>query len=59
MAIGQSLGSPMTAIERGTRLRCQKCGAEVEIIKPCSCDPPDLILKCCGQDMTPTTPTES
>ena len=39
----------------GQRLHCQSCGAEVEIINPCPCDPPDLVLQCCGRAMTPDT----
>lgn len=37
----------------GQRLHCQKCKSEVEIINPCPCNPPDMVLQCCGQDMTP------
>jgi hypothetical protein len=38
----------------GQRLRCSKCDSEIEIINPCTCNPPDQVLRCCGQDMTPT-----
>jgi hypothetical protein len=37
----------------GQRLHCTKCGSEVEIINPCTCDPPELILQCCGRAMQP------
>jgi hypothetical protein len=37
----------------GLHLRCANCGAEVKIISSCPCDPPDMILQCCGQDMKP------
>jgi hypothetical protein len=40
----------------GERLQCRKCGAEIEIINPCTCNPPDQSLRCCGQEMEPTTP---
>jgi hypothetical protein len=39
----------------GQRLHCTKCGSEIEIINPCTRNPPDQVLSCCGQDMTPTT----
>lgn len=39
----------------GQRLQCQSCGAEIEIIQPCGCNPPDQVFQCCGEDMTPTT----
>ena len=35
----------------GQRLYCETCGAEIEIIQPCPCDPPNQILRCCGEDM--------
>ena len=38
----------------GQRLHCPKCGSEIEIINPCTCNPPDQVLRCCGADMTPT-----
>ena len=38
----------------GQRLQCSRCDAEVEIINPSTCNPPDQVLRCCGQDMTPT-----
>ena len=38
----------------GQRLTCETCGAEIEIIQPCSCNPPDQILRCCGEDMKPS-----
>ena len=28
--------------------------SEIEIINPCTCNPPDQVLRCCGKDMTPT-----
>jgi len=37
----------------GQRLHCPECKSEVEIINPCPCNPPDMVLRCCGQDMTP------
>jgi hypothetical protein len=41
--------------ERGTRLYCRTCKSEIEVISPCTCDPPDQVLRCCGADMLPTT----
>ncbi|HMB05628.1 MAG TPA: hypothetical protein VKP69_18075 [Isosphaeraceae bacterium] len=37
----------------GMRLQCRKCGAEIEITTPCTCDPSDQVFRCCGQDMEP------
>ena len=42
----------------GQRLHCRSCGAEVEIVSPCPCEPPDLVLQCCGHDMMPETGRE-
>lgn len=41
--------------ERGTRLYCAACKSEIEVINPCTCDPPDQVLRCCGADMVPST----
>jgi hypothetical protein len=54
MAMGQPLGSP-TAYEKGQRLYCESCGSEIEIINPCTCNPPGQVLKCCGRDMVPSS----
>ncbi len=48
-----SSGSPHYT--RGQRLHCPSCGSEIEIISPCTCDPPDQVLQCCGQPMQPDT----
>jgi hypothetical protein len=39
----------------GQRLQCRRCGSEIEIINPCTCQPSQLSLKCCGETMTPTS----
>ncbi len=39
----------------GQRLMCHNCGSEIEIIIPCTCNPPDQVFRCCDQDMVPTT----
>jgi hypothetical protein len=41
-------------LNAGQRLHCAKCNSEVEIVQPCTCDPPSMVLRCCGQDMQPT-----
>lgn len=41
----------------GQRLRCLQCGAEVQIVKPCPVDPPNQVLRCCGEDMVPAEGT--
>ena len=39
------------ALERGQRLYCRLCGSEIEIVSPCTCDPPDQEFRCCGELM--------
>ncbi len=39
----------------GQHLRCDSCGAEIQIVKPCPCQPPDQILRCCGKEMSPVS----
>lgn len=39
----------------GQHLRCDQCGAEIEIIRPCGCQPPDQVLRCCGKEMNPVS----
>jgi hypothetical protein len=41
----------------GKRFECQACGAQIEIIKPCTCDPPDQVFQCCAQAMRPVDRT--
>jgi hypothetical protein len=41
------------AHEKGQRLHCHTCGAEIEIISPCTRVPQAQVLRCCGRDMTP------
>jgi hypothetical protein len=37
----------------GEHFRCQLCGMEIEVIKPCNCeDPSHVHFQCCGQEMT-------
>jgi hypothetical protein len=56
----RSQDSPTTtrASEKGQRLYCQECGSEIEILSPCTCQPPDQVLRCCGKDMTPMVGVE-
>ena len=55
MATVQSQSSGMAAsFPAGQRLKCEQCGSEIEIVKPCSCQPPDQVLQCCGRDMRPS-----
>lgn len=51
----ESTPSTSPAFEKGQRLYCKSCRSEIEIISPCSCDPPDQVLACCGQPMSPST----
>ena len=53
MESSPSQGAPLTQ-DKGQRLCCQQCDSEIEIISPCGCQPPDQVLKCCGQDMIPS-----
>jgi hypothetical protein len=45
--------STQAAFPAGQHLHCAKCGSEIEIIRPCGCQPPDQALRCCGQEMRP------
>lgn len=47
--------SDSSSYEKGQRLACAQCQSEIEIISPCTCDPPDQVLRCCGEPMRPTT----
>ena len=38
----------------GQRLYCEKCASEIEIILPCTCNPPDQVFRCCGEAMKPS-----
>ena len=49
----QSAGSP--GFEKGQRLYCAKCGSEIEIVNPCTCEPPDQEFRCCGEEMNAST----
>lgn len=45
-------------MKKGDLFVCEKCGLELSVNKPCTCDPdaPDncctVPLQCCGQEMT-------
>jgi hypothetical protein len=41
------------AMQVGETYRCEKCGAEVRVTKPCPCPPEPGMhsFKCCGQEM--------
>ena len=41
-----------TTFEKGQRLHCEACEAEVEILSPGNGSPPALVLSCCGRPMT-------
>jgi len=46
-------GSPAAPkYDAGQRVGCQQCGAEVEVLSPCTCDPPEMVLQCCGEPMS-------
>lgn len=38
---------------KGQRLYCQHCGAEIEIINPTTCRPPNQEFRCCDELMQP------
>lgn len=45
-------GGANSAPKTGERLRCQRCGMELEVKADCRCDQPgDVCLQCCGEDM--------
>jgi hypothetical protein len=43
------------AFPAGQRLMCDQCGAEIEIVKPCTCQPPDQVFRCCDKEMRPAS----
>ena len=45
--------APVLGFSKGQRLACAICGAEIEVISPCSCDPPRQSFVCCGEEMAP------
>ena len=51
----ETQSSKWPGYERGQRLYCKHCGAELEIISPCTCEPNHLVLRCCGEAMAPST----
>jgi hypothetical protein len=57
MILGSRVGEQASA-NKGQRLHCQKCGAEVEIVTPCTCNPSALELRCCGAEMVPSVASE-
>lgn len=46
-------GASTTAYVQGKRLYCKACHAEIEIVNPCPCEPPDQRFQCCGEAMIP------
>ncbi len=46
-------GGTQASYPTGQHLKCEQCGSEIEIIKPCTCQPPDQVLQCCGKEMRP------
>jgi len=51
----EEIHSRSPAYERGQRLYCRQCQSEIEIISPCTCNPPDQEFRCCGEPMRPST----
>ena len=43
----------------GQRLQCARCGSEIEITNPCTCNPPHQSFRCCDEEMTPTNSAET
>jgi hypothetical protein len=52
MSTATPLGEPPT-FDKGLRLHCEECGAEIEIVNPTTANPPRQVFRCCGRDMTP------
>ncbi len=50
--------SNSSSYEKGQRLYCRKCKSEIEVVSPCSCEPPDQEFSCCGEPMRPNTGVE-
>lgn len=55
---GRSSPASTTAFEKGQRVVCERCGSEIEVVNPCTCDPPDQEFKCCGEAMRPAVGAE-
>ena len=49
----QTMPDPSLVQPVGKRFECKACGAQIEIIKACTCDPPNQVFRCCSQDMRP------
>ncbi len=54
MATKTEVSKTTGRLNAGQRLHCVSCSSEVEIIQPCTCHPPAMVLRCCGKDMQPT-----
>lgn len=54
MTTSESQGTA-AAFPAGQRLVCDACGSVIEIIKACTCQPPDQVLQCCGREMRPAS----
>lgn len=50
--------SDSPAYEKGQRLYCSSCKSEIEILSPCTCNPPDQDFRCCGEPMKPNPGAE-
>ncbi len=55
MSMSETLSAQPGNYPIGQRLVCEACRAEIEIINPCTCTPPDQVLQCCGKPMVPST----
>ena len=40
-----------TTLNMGDMFACQKCSAQIQIMKGCDCNDSCAELKCCGQEM--------
>lgn len=46
-----------TPFAGGQHFQCPVCGSEIQVIKPCPCDPPNQDFRCCGEAMVPAEGT--
>jgi hypothetical protein len=51
----RTIDTPIGKVYRkGQRLYCAHCGSEIEVINPCTCNPPTWSFRCCGEEMRPS-----
>jgi hypothetical protein len=57
MAVETVLSDP-AALDKGTRLVCERCGSEIEFVNPCPQGGAGQVFRCCGGPMRASTGRE-